>query len=277
MKLNKKIIFISLAVFAAIVSAVAVVYFVRGTTSAPTPSPTNKPIPTIAASPTVAPIMQVVPVTNVCKLTFNIPCGSSTPTPSVSPSPSAVVGANLDCLYKRVYEDDSRNRAGFYYVEKQVTDTSSLKDGQSIVYSIAAKNQGGASASDVVISDVLSSSLTYVDSDKDCTYAASSRKVTCTIGTLAGGVETSRSIRVKIGISSSTSIENTAEVFSTNGQRDTCSVKVDASGKVITSVETKVSTVTTKLPTAGVFEVTVGTLGAGVVLLLLGALGLLVL
>lgn len=194
---------------------------------------------------------------------------------SPSPSPSSSAGApNLDCLYKRAYEDDSRNRAGFYYLERQITDTSNLRDGQTIVYSIGMRNHGNASSSDVVMTDVLSSALTFVDADNGCSYDAGSRRVTCNVGSLAGGVEATRSIRVRIGVSSSTVIENSAEVFSTNGQRDTCYLRVDASGKVVT--QPSPSPVTT-LPNAGVFEITAGTLGAGVLFLLVGAVGLLLL
>jgi uncharacterized repeat protein (TIGR01451 family) len=192
-----------------------------------------------------------------------------------SPSPSSSAGApNLDCLYKRAYLDDSRNRAGFYYLETQISDTASLQDGQTIVYSIGMRNHGTASSSDVVMTDTLSSALTFVDADNGCSYDASSRRVTCNVGSLAGGVETTRSIRVRVGVSSSTAIENSAEVFSTNGQRDTCYLRVDASGKVVN--QPSPSPVTT-LPEAGVFEITAGTLGAGVLFLLVGAVGLLLL
>jgi uncharacterized repeat protein (TIGR01451 family) len=163
-----------------------------------------------------------------------------------------------------------------------VADVNNLSDGQTIVFNVVMRNSGGSSVSDVTVTDVLSSNLTYVDSDNGCSYEASSRKVTCTVGALAGGVETSRSIRVRIGVigTDKTAIQNTAEVFSTNGQRDSCSLRVDASGKVIVPPSPSpvtTTTTTTTLPTAGVFEVTAGTLGAGVLFLILGAVGLLVL
>ncbi len=287
MTINKKTIVLSLGIFAAMVAAIAIVYFVRGTGTTVTPTASATPKAISKITPTAAPIFEVGAAS--CDLSFEIPCTTSSPTatpsgspsvsPSVSPSPS-VGTANLDCLYKKVYKDDSRNRAGFYYLENEITDTASLVDGQTMVYSVGTKNYGTLSASDVVITDVLSSSLTYVDADNGCSYEASSRKVTCTIGALAGGVETARSIRVRIGAASSTSIENTAEVYSTNGQRDTCSLRVDVAGKVIVPSPTPratTTTTTTTLPRAGVFEVTASTLGAGVIFLILGAIGLLAL
>ena len=67
------------------------------------------------------------------------------------------------------------------------------------------------------------------------------------------------------------SVANTAEVTSTNGQRDSCSVEIGATGLVVTAP----STAPTALPVAGVLEVTTGTLGIGLLLLILGGLGLL--
>ncbi len=191
----------------------------------------------------------------------------------VSPSPSTPASADLDCVSKEVYADDARNRAGFYYLESRIAEASSLASGTTVVYSIIAKNHGGSTVPDTKITDTLSSNLTFVDADSDCTFDSATRTVTCTIGTLAAGAQAQRSIRARINVSSNTSIANTAEVFSSNGQRNSCSVQLDATGKIVTPP----SPVPTELPVAGVFEVTAGTIGVGVVFLILGALGLLLL
>jgi uncharacterized repeat protein (TIGR01451 family) len=171
-----------------------------------------------------------------------------------------------------MYSDDSRNRAGFYYLEKEITDTTTLQNGTTIVYNVVTKNTGGNSAPDTTITDKLSTNLTYVDGDTGCTYDSTTRVVTCTIGTLSPNSEAQRSFRTKISATGTVSVANTAEVTSTNGQRDSCSVAINAAGQVITTVATPLPTA---LPVAGVFEVTAGTLGVGLLLLILGGLGLL--
>lgn len=180
--------------------------------------------------------------------------------------------ASLSCASKKMYEDDSRNRAGFYYLEKEIRDTNTLSNGQIIVYNVVTKNAGGNSAPDTTITDELSSNLTYVDGDSGCTYESSTRTVTCTVGTLSANSEAQRSFRAKVTVAGTQSVANTAEVTSTNGQRDSCSVTIDATGIVITSTSTPTPT---SLPVAGIFEVTALPLGIGMLLLILGGLGLL--
>lgn len=206
-----------------------------------------------------------------------IPSISPSPTPSVpgspTPTPSPDLTAELDCVVKRVYEDDSRNIAGTYYLNSEITDTNTLANGQTIVYNIVVANRGEAAVPDTKIDDILSSNLTYVDASNGCTYDSSNRKVTCSVGSIPANTETSKSIRVKVGVAGTTSINNKADVYSTNGQRDICEISVSATGVI----EQPPSPAPTALPEAGIFEVTAGTLGVGVLLLLLGALGLLLL
>ncbi|TXH62558.1 MAG: DUF11 domain-containing protein [Thiothrix sp.] len=216
-----------------------------------------------------------------CSTTFTVACASTPPSASPSPSgspvsypspsPSNVAQANLDCVNKEVYADDSRNRAGFYYLENRIADASTLASGTTIVYNVVTKNNGGGSVADTKITDTLSPNLNFVDADSDCSYESGSRTVTCSVGTLTPGATAQRSIRARINVASNTSVANTAEVFSSNGQRDTCSVQLDATGKIVTPP----SPIPTSLPQAGVFEITVGTIGAGLLLLLLGSLILL--
>lgn len=279
----KKSLLIGLGVFVVIGVSLAVVYLVRSpATTRPSPTPSPK---VAMSSPATAPapvgINEVTPAEAKCELSFVVACSSSSPSPSPSgtpvtypsPSPSTPPVADLDCVSKEVYADDSRNRAGFYYLETRVAEASSLASGTTIVYSIIAKNHGGSTVPDTKITDTLSSNLTFVDADSDCIYDSGTRTVTCTIGTLAAGAQAQRSIRARINVSSNTSIANTAEVFSSNGQRNSCSVQLDATGKIVVPP----SPVPTELPVAGVFEVTAGTIGVGVVFLILGALGLLLL
>lgn len=275
----KKSLMIGLAIFATIIAAVGIIYIVRKPT---TPAITAKPSPveemTPEETPVTAPVF-VVEQASVCKKDIVVACTSPSPSASVSvsPSPSASVPASippsaaLKCIAKKMYEDDSRNRSGFYYLEKEITDANTLSNGQIIAYNIVTKNAGGNSVPDTTITDKLSESLTYIDGDSGCSYDTATRIVTCTIGTLSPNSEAQRSFRAKVTVTGTQSVANTAEVSSTNGQRDSCSVRIDATGKVVT-----VSTpAPTALPVAGVFEVTAGTLGIGLLFLLAGALGIL--
>lgn len=279
----KKTLLIGLGVFAVVAASLGVIYLVRQpSTQRPSPTPTPQ---VVMSEPSVTPvpvgINEVAPLVDAkCELSFVVACGSSpSPSPSgtpptyPSPSPSTPPTADLDCVAKEVYADDSRNRAGFYYLETRIADASVLASGTTIVYSVITKNDGGTSVPDTKITDTLSSNLTFIDADSDCTYDSSTRTVTCNIGTLAAGAQAQRSIRARINVASNTSIANTAEVFSSNGQRNSCSVQLDATGKIVVPP----SPVPTELPQAGVFEVTAGTIGVGVILLILGALGLLLL
>lgn len=266
----KKTLMIGVGVFLLIVAAIGVVYLVRKPTKVatppmPTPMPTATPIQTAEPAP-----IFVVNTVAACTKKFVVACVSPSPIPSASPSTSP--SSALKCVSKRAYEDDSRNRSGFYYIEKEITDTSTLSSGQTIVYNIVTKNAGGNSAPDTTITDKLSANLTYVDGDSGCTYDSSTRVVTCTIGSLSPNSEAQRSFRAKLSVTGTTSVANTAEVTSTNGQRDSCSIAFNAAGQIITTVA---SPIPTSLPVAGVFEVTAIPLTIGVLLLILGGLGIL--
>jgi len=201
------------------------------------------------------------------------PSPSPSLSPSPSPSPSSTSQASLDCVVKRVYEDDARNNAGTYYLNSEIVDTNMLQNNQVIVYNVVVANHGELAVSDTKITDVLSSNLTYMDASSGCSYGSANRTVTCTIGALDGNTETSKSIRVKVAVAGTSAINNRAEVFSTNGQRDSCEIAISATG----TITQEPSPVPSSLPEAGVFEVTTGTLSLGLVLLLLGGLGLLIL
>lgn len=196
---------------------------------------------------------------------------SISPSPSPSPSPSDSPTAELSCVVKRVYEDDTRNTAGTYYLNSEITDTNTLSNGQTIVYNIVIANTGDGEVPATTIDDTLSSNLTYLDASSGCNYDSTSRKVSCAVGTVPGNTETSKSIRVQVVTAGTSSINNKADVYSTNGQRDICEITVSTTGEIVQPP----SPIPTALPEAGVMEVTTGTIGVGIIFLLLGALGLL--
>jgi len=199
---------------------------------------------------------------STCQLTS--PIYASTP-------PSAPPSAELNCVAKRAYEDSTTNTLGNYYLNNEIEDTNTLQDGQIVVFNIVIRNDGGTAVPDTEITDVLSSNLTYIDGESGCTYDSSSRTVTCDVGDLAAGTETSRSFRAKIVTANLTAIANTADVASSNGQRDSCSITINANGVVVSQP----SPTPTSLPEAGVFAVTTRTLGIGLLFLIIGMIGLL--
>lgn len=274
---KKKVLLITTSIFLTIIFALTIAYYIRlPQTKSPSPSPKLVSIP----SAVPIDVMQVDPATSLCQTTFNIPCGSTSPSPSgsISPSPSPSASpsippsSQLDCVEKAVYANDSRNRSGFYYLENRIADASTLESGTTIVYNIKVRNVGALSVPEVKITDALSSNLTFLDADSDCTYDSTTRVVTCTIGNLAASSQAQRTLRATINTQSNTSIANSADVYSTNGQREVCSVQLSATGKVLAPSP---SPLPSALPQAGVFEVTVGTLGVGILLLILGGVGLL--
>ncbi|MEI8232145.1 MAG: hypothetical protein WCG44_00195 [bacterium] len=275
----KKTLFIGLGIFLLIVVTIGVVYLVRKPATVTT-MPTPTPVATVTPTAIPAPIFAIDPA--VCKTSFTVACTTTSTAPSAtvvasgSPtsSPSTPPSAALDCVSKKMYTDDSRNRAGFYYLEKEIVDTNTMQSGETIVYNVVTKNAGGNNAPDTTITDKLSTNLTYVDGDSGCTYDSTTRVVTCTVGTLSANSEAQRSFRAKVSVVGSASVANTADVTSTNGQRDSCSVSIDATGKVIPPT-TVSSAAPAALPVAGVFEVTALPLGIGLLLLILGGLGLL--
>ena len=129
----KKSLLIGLGIFFVIVASVAVVYLVRKPepviTQLPTPAPFDEPVETAVP----APVFQVVPADAKCEMNIVVACvspspspsgsvspspsPSSSPSPSPSESPSPAPEADLSCVSKKMYEDDTRNRAGFYYME----------------------------------------------------------------------------------------------------------------------------------------------------------------
>lgn len=311
MNVQKKDLVIGFGVFLVLLIGVVVVYLVLNSTktASPIPKPETTPNPSIE--------QEVPGIFNVgnddsCSLSFVVseeqsprprqsPPASSRPSPSPSPSPftspslspsifpspspSGLASAALDCVVKRIYEDDTRNVSGNYYLQNEILDTGMLKDGQVIVYNIQIANNGGVAVSDPIITDILASNLTFMDADPDCRYNSTNRTVICTLAPLAANSRVARSIRVAVRVTGTQTVANSALVTSTNGQSDSCAITVSATGEILhssapaptSSAVAAASESPTELPEAGVFSVTTNTLGVGLLLLIVGALGLLLL
>lgn len=76
-------------------------------------------------------------------------------------------------------------------------DKTTPNSGDTIVYTLTAKNNGPASAANVVVTDVLPAGVTYVSSTgTNCTQSAGT--VTCNVGTLASGATSTVTITAKV-------------------------------------------------------------------------------
>jgi uncharacterized repeat protein (TIGR01451 family) len=74
-----------------------------------------------------------------------------------------------------------------------VSQTGSSSGGR-VTFSVTTRNAGPSSAGSVVLTDTLNSKLTFVSASSGCTYASSTRRVTCQLGTLASGASATTSL-----------------------------------------------------------------------------------
>lgn len=99
----------------------------------------------------------------------------------------------------KVYEDDSRNSEGEYFITKE---TSKVSRDQVVIYTMEVENTGEGSSSNMEISSTLTGQnqnfLNFVDTEDRCKFDYPTKKVSCKISYLAGGGEEKLKFRVKI-------------------------------------------------------------------------------
>ncbi len=124
--------------------------------------------------------------TNTCNTTRKVKGTKDCGTPDIS-------------MIKKVYQDETSNKAGSYKYSTEI-DTAS-KD-QTVVIALEITNGGSATASGITVKDVLKEDnrelLTFVDSDSRCSYAASTRTVTCSSMNLSPNKSDVYAFRVKV-------------------------------------------------------------------------------
>jgi uncharacterized repeat protein (TIGR01451 family) len=112
---------------------------------------------------------------------------------------------------------------------------TNFKPGDTITYTLNYANNSGVEQTNVIITDVLDSKISYVDgscrpADK-CIYDSASRTLTWRLGTLANGVSGSGSFEAKIAANTTGTIPNTARIRSDqnpNPIESTVTVTVDS-------------------------------------------------
>ncbi len=111
-------------------------------------------------------------------------------------SASTQVDLNIN---KVAYEDESGNKAGDYELSSEI---DSVSKNQIFVYAFEVTNDGDNKVEDIKVVDTLKGDntdlLTYVDGDDRCSYASSTRKVTCDGMDLDGGESDTYAFRVKV-------------------------------------------------------------------------------
>ncbi len=240
--------------------------------SKPSPTPVKTPTP----SPQTPGVFEVAPQQNNCTTDFVVEEPSPTPSesPSPTPSPSAPPAPKLSCVVKRVYQDESDNSPGFYYLRREILDTATVEVGENIVFNVVVRNDGGGELTGVMINDKLSTAVEFEDADGGCSYKSTTRELSCEVGSLSEGMEGAKSFRVKVLSAGRDAIANTAEVTSEDGQSASCSIVLDSEGKVVPPPSpSPVAAAPSALPNAGIMEITTRRMGWGVGLILLGLLG----
>lgn len=123
----------------------------------------------------------------------------------------------------RTYQDDSRNKEGVYYTDKEITKVSR---GQIIVYGIEVKNSGQGGAKNIVISDTLTGQnqdlLTFVDSESKCKFNFTTKKLTCEIDKIPYNSGENIKFRVRVSQTATNGkvIRNSSRVSYTGGSKE---------------------------------------------------------
>lgn len=140
-------------------------------------------------------------------------------------------------IEKKAYEDEEDNSAGDYELNYEMDSVS--KD-QVFVYAFEITNEGDNKIEDIKVVDTLKGDntdlLTYVDGEERCTYASSTRKVTCDGMDLDAGESDTYTFRVKVSSSAinGDTIMNAGEITYKN---------MPSGGEVDASSELTISTV----------------------------------
>lgn len=176
----------------------------------------------------------------------NAATDSTTPLPSgsgssvqVSPAP----GDDITCTVTNTQLPADLS------IAKTVAPTS-LTTGQTATYTYRVVNNGPSSATNLNVTDTLPAGETFVSAGSGCSYAATTRTVSCPLATLAAGATQTYSVLVKVAGAGGTQISNTAQVTSATPDSDTANNQSSASVTITPSAD--LSIVKTASPTPGV-------------------------
>jgi uncharacterized repeat protein (TIGR01451 family) len=188
--------------------------------------------PVAPNAPTSQPQAAADQLPPACQLSFSL---ALTPSPSPTATPVAII-----CSNKYAYRDVQGNTAANYdtTAANRLSNNATVTPGQKIVYEVVAGPANRTAA--YVITDTLSSGVTFLDSDPACQYTATNRRVTCTMSTTA----TTAKYRVSINPNATGTVGNTATVTPTGGAGSTCSFSLVIQGSTPTPSPTPTGTPT---------------------------------
>ena len=135
-------------------------------------------------------------------------------------------------------------------VDLRITKTDApdpVSAGDILTYTVEVENNGGNTATNVVVTDTLPAGVTYL-SDSDSCVEAPALTLTCSLGDLAGGASTSFTIQVQVdsGLLASlgvttTNISNTASVDSDQADANPADNSVTISTNVVESADLRIT------------------------------------
>ena len=156
--------------------------------------------------------------------------------PTPAPAPAACTKTftitpqvpGFSCTGKLAYIDSSKNVPGTYQLDEVIAPGSDIIPGQTIVYTIGYKNTGNTTIASALITDILPSTVSFVDSDPQCTYKSPTRTVICNIGETLSGGESQEAIRVTVLASAPAgSFINKATLSSTGIKSSNCQISLN--------------------------------------------------
>ena len=125
-------------------------------------------------------------------------------TVSVSPTATGVITNSAHVTGNENDPDPSNNDDSVDTPVKASADVQIVKTasptnpvpGDTVTYTLKAKNNGPDPAGNVVVTDVLPAGVSFISADAPCTQASGT--VTCVLGTLAAGQEVDLEVKVKV-------------------------------------------------------------------------------
>jgi len=125
-------------------------------------------------------------------------------TVSVSPTATGVITNSAHVTGNENDPDPSNNDDSVDTTVKANADVEIIKtaspsnpnSGDTVTYTLKAKNNGPDQAGNVVVTDALPAGVTFISADSPCTQAAGT--VTCALGTLAAGQEVTLEVKAKV-------------------------------------------------------------------------------
>lgn len=178
--------------------------------------------PTPGSAGTITCTKASVAVGETASFPLTVSVASATPTGTVINYTATVSTTTTDSVSANNTSSASTLVGSATAADVQIVKTASsnpIRTGANLTYSLRVTNNGPATATNVTVTDVIPTNLTYVSSSSSkgtCSYNAGTRTVTCAVGTLANGQVAVVTIRVTVDAAASgQTINNTATVAAT--------------------------------------------------------------